>query len=205
LPSVFRKFRAIADFLGDFDHAISSSMVETPTSGSIEALMDDNSNDWERIVRENANGMLRLAMRIVGSSADAEELVQDAFLRAYRYRQREQVHNWGGLLHRFVVNIALDHLRKRRTTVALSEIGLASSVEDPARLAETRELANQLRHEIVRLPRQQSEVFCLSDLDGKSNRQIAESLGIKEGAVATALHKARKQLTAAMARLSRTE
>jgi DNA-directed RNA polymerase specialized sigma24 family protein len=41
-------------------------------------------------------------------------------------------------------------------------------------------------------------VFCLADLDGRSNRQIAESLGIKEGAVATALYKARKRLAAAM-------
>jgi RNA polymerase sigma-70 factor, ECF subfamily len=167
--------------------------------------MSHSSMDWEQIVRENAREMLRLAMRIVGSSADAEELVQDAFLKAYQYQQREDVHHWGGLLHRFVVNGALDHLRKWRTTVSLSETSLASSVEDPARLAEVRELAGQLRREIGRLPRQQSEVFCLSDLDGKSNRQIAESLGISEGAVATALCKARKQLTTSMATFSRRE
>jgi RNA polymerase sigma-70 factor, ECF subfamily len=167
--------------------------------------MSDSSKDWEQIVRENARMMLRLAMRIVGSSADAEELVQDAFLRAYQYRQREDIQNWGGLLHRFVVNGALDHLRKRRTTVPLPEDSLATSADDPARLAEARELAGQLRREIAQLPRQQSEVFCLAQLDGRSNRQIAEALGIKEGAVATALHKARKQLAASMARLSRRE
>ncbi len=68
--------------------------------------MSDSSMDWERIVRENANAMLRLAIRIVGCSADAEELVQEAFLKAYQYQQRENVKNWGGLLHRFVVNAA---------------------------------------------------------------------------------------------------
>jgi RNA polymerase sigma-70 factor, ECF subfamily len=173
-------------------------MVETRPRGPAEALMSDSSIDWEQIVRENARGMLRLAIRIVGSSADAEELVQDAFLNAYQYQPREKVHNWGGLLHRFVVNAALDHLRKRRSTVSLPEASLASTVDDPARLAEVREAANQLRREIARLPRQQSEVFCLSQLDGRSNRQIAESLGIKEGAVATALHKARRQVTTSM-------
>jgi len=157
--------------------------------------------DWDQIVRENARPMLRLAMRIVGSSADAEELVQDAFLKAYQYQQREQVHNWGGLLHRFVVNGALDHLRKQKTTVSLPEAGPASSADDPPQLAEVRELADHLCGEIARLPRQQSEVFCLCHLDGRSNHQIAEALGIREGAVATALHKARKQLTASMARL----
>jgi RNA polymerase sigma-70 factor, ECF subfamily len=169
--------------------------------------MRDNSMDWEQIVRENAREMLRLAMRIVGSSADAEELVQETFLKAYQYQQREKVNNWGGLLHRFVVNNALDHLRKRKmeTTVSLPEASLASLGENPVQMAEVRELADQLRHEIANLPRQQSEVFCLADLDGRSNHQIAEAFGITEGAVATALHKARKQLMAAMARFSRVE
>jgi len=161
--------------------------------------------DWDQIVRENAREMLRLAMRIVGSSADAEGLVQDAFLKAYQYQQREEVRNWGGLLHRFVVNGALDHLRKQKPAVSLPETGLAGSGADPARLAEVRELADHLRREVARLPRQQSEVFCLSCLDGRSNHQVAEALGIQEGAVATALHKARKRLTASMARLLRRE
>ena len=142
--------------------------------------MSDSSMDWEQIVHENARAMLRLAMRIVGSSADAEELVQEAFLKAYQYQEREKVNNWGGLLHRFVVNGALDHLRKRRTTVPLPAAGLASSADDPARLAEAREAAGQLRREIARLPRQQSEVFCLAELDGRSNRQIAESLSTRK-------------------------
>jgi len=161
--------------------------------------------DWDQIVRENARGMLRLAMRIVASSADAEELVQDAFLKAYQYQRRARVDNWGGLLHRFVVNAALDHLRKQKTAVSLPETGLASSAEDPAQLAEARELADHLRREIARLPHQQSEVFCLSCLDGRSNHQIAEALGIQEGAVATALHKARERITASTARLLRRE
>jgi RNA polymerase sigma-70 factor (ECF subfamily) len=159
--------------------------------------------DWDQIVREHARDMLLLALRIVGSSADAEELVQEAFLKAYRYEQREEVRNWGGLLHRFVFNVAMDHLRTRRTTVSLPEVGLASSVDDPARLAEVRELADCLRSEITKLPRQQSEVFCLSHMAGRSTHQIAEALGIQEGAVATALHKARERLRASMTRLLR--
>jgi RNA polymerase sigma-70 factor, ECF subfamily len=177
-------------------------MLETHASVSTEALMSNSSTDWEQIVRGNAREMLRVALRITGSSADAEELVQEAFLKAYRYHQSEKVNNWAGLLRRFVVNAALDHLRKRKTTVPLPQTGLASAADDPARRAETRELADRLRHEIAGLPRQQSEVFCLAQLDGKSNRQIADSLGIKEGAVATALYKARKQLSAAMARIA---
>jgi len=161
--------------------------------------------DWDQIVRENTREMLRLAMRIVGSSADAEELIQDAFLKAYQYQQREEVRNWGGLLHRFVVNGALDHLRKQKRLVSLRGIGPPGSAEDPARLAEARELVDHLRREIARLPQQQSQVFCLSSLDGRSNHQIAEALGIQEGAVATALHKARKRLAASMARLLKRE
>ena len=71
-------------------------------------------------------------------------------------------------------------------------------------LAQVRELAGRLRREIVRLPRQQSEVFCLCHLDGRSNGQIAEPLGIQEGQL-PALHKARRQLTASMAKLLKRE
>jgi RNA polymerase sigma-70 factor, ECF subfamily len=156
--------------------------------------------DWNQIVRDNAKEMLRLAMRIAGSAADAEELVQEAFLKAYQYHQREKVRNWGGLLHRFVVNGALDHVRRRKTIVPLPEIGLASSVDDPAQRAEVRELADHLRREIARLPHQQSEVFCLRHIDGRSHHQIAEALGIRDGAVATALHKAHERLRTSMAR-----
>jgi RNA polymerase sigma factor (sigma-70 family) len=100
-----------------------------------------------------------------------------------------------------VVNGALDHLRKRKTEVLRPGTGLAGLAEDPARLAEVRELADHLRREVARLPRRQSEVFCLSCLDGRSNQQIADALGIDKGAVATALHKARERLTASVARL----
>ena len=146
--------------------------------------------DWNQIVRENAKEMLRLAMRIVGSAADAEELVQEAFLKAYQYQQREKGAQLGRSFAPLCRERALDHVRKRKTIVPLPEIGLASSVEDPAQWAEVRELADHLRREIARLPHQQSEVFCLCHLDGRSNRQIADALGIREGAVAAALHKA---------------
>jgi DNA-directed RNA polymerase specialized sigma24 family protein len=72
-------------------------------------------------------------------------------------------------------------------------------------LAEVRELADHLRREIASLPRQQFQVVCLSCLDGKSSDQIAGVLDIPEGAVASALHKARKRLMASMARLLRRE
>jgi RNA polymerase sigma-70 factor (ECF subfamily) len=167
--------------------------------------MSGNSTEWEQIVRENTKGMLRLAIRIVGSPADAEELVQEAFLKAFQYQRREKIDNWGGLLHRFVANAGLDHLRKRRTTVPLCEASLAGLTGDPVRQAEASDLAAQLRREIARLPRQQSRVFCLSELDGRSNHEIAESLGINERAVASALHKARKRLAALMAKVLRKD
>jgi RNA polymerase sigma-70 factor (ECF subfamily) len=163
--------------------------------------MGGSTMDWDQIVRENAREMLRVAMRIAGPSADAEELVQEAFLKAYRYQRNEKVRNWGGLLHRFTVNAALDRLRRQKDPISLPATGLASSAGDPAQLAEARELADHLRRQIARLPHQQSEVFCLCELNGRSNREIAEALGIREGAVATALHKARKRLAASMARL----
>ena len=88
--------------------------------------------------------------------------MQEAFLKAYRYQIHEEIQNWGGLLHRFAVNVALDHIKKRRTCVPMADSSLVKSDEDPAGLAELSDLAKELRRTIAKLPLQQSKVFCLA-------------------------------------------
>ncbi|MGO8751234.1 MAG: RNA polymerase sigma factor [Thermoguttaceae bacterium] len=160
--------------------------------------------NWDQIVHENAPGMFRLAKRILGSSSDAEEVVQDAFVNAFRLEQRQIVRNWGGLMRRLVTRASLDCLRRRRATARLDAARLASTTADPADLASAREIAERLRGEIARLPRQQATVFCLFCFDAMSHQAIAEALNICTGAVATALHKARKRLASALTRPMKT-
>ncbi len=155
--------------------------------------------DWESTVRENAPAMFRLAMRILRRTTDAEDAVQEAFLRAYESGRRKQIRNWRAFLSRLTVNAAIDRLRLRKMTLPLGDDAL-SVHQSNSPLTETslRELADRLQHEVAKLPRQQAKVFCLCHFDGKSNKEIAVILDLRVGAVATILHKARKRLAAAL-------
>ena len=151
--------------------------------------------DWEQIVREWGPEVFRLARRITGRDEDAEDVVQDVFLEAHQYRGREPVRNWQALLRRRTAQRALDRLRRRRPTVALDSIEPLSRDAGPVTSAIASEQATQLRAAIAELPAQQAAVFCLRYFDGLTNAEIAESLGIGSGAVATSLHKAKQKLS----------
>ena len=162
--------------------------------------------EWEPIVRENTPGMLRSARRILGCVADAEDAVQDAFLKAYDFYARRSVENWGGLLHRLTVNVCLDRLRARRKVNSLEGTEVTKlAASDPVQTALAHELAEHLRIEIAKLPAHQAAVFSLSHFNGKSNREIADALNLRAGAVATALYKARQRLAAGLAPFAETD
>jgi RNA polymerase sigma-70 factor (ECF subfamily) len=150
--------------------------------------------DWDRIVREYGPVVFATAWRILGHAADSEDVVQDVFLQAHQMQQVETVRCWEALLRRLAACRALDRLRQRRNTVALDGLSLASPTETPEAVAVERELAGRLRLAIARLPRREATVFCLRYFDDLSYEQIAQTLSIRVGAVATALHKARTRL-----------
>jgi RNA polymerase sigma-70 factor (ECF subfamily) len=109
-------------------------------------------------------------------------------------QQGEEVRCWEALLRRLAACRALDRLRQRRATVPLDGLSLAGSADSPEAVAIERELSARLRVAIAQLPRREATVFCLRYFEDLSYEQIAESLSIRVGAVATALHKARARL-----------
>ncbi len=182
--------------------------------------------DWDRTVAEYGPTILRLACRILGHGPDAEDAVQDAFLQVYQIGQQEVVASRGGLLRRAVVHRSLDRLRRRRRrdcpdfrgppgahgcgsrgrengTVPFSGVlppdELPGREDDPQEIAAARELSDRLRDAVGHLPQQQAAAFCLRYFDDQSYEQIAASLGVAVGAVATALHKARAKLKTMLA------
>jgi len=154
--------------------------------------------DWDRTVAEYGPTILRLACRILGHGPDAEDAVQDAFLQVYQIGQQEEVASRGGLLRRVVVHRSLDRLRRRRPP-ALPPDELPGREDDPQEIAAARELSDRLRDAVGHLPQQQAAAFCLRYFDDQSYEQIAVSLGVAVGAVATALHKARVKLKTMLA------
>jgi RNA polymerase sigma-70 factor (ECF subfamily) len=150
--------------------------------------------DWDRIVREHGPAVFATAWRILGHAADAEDVVQEVFLQAFQVQQEETVRCWEALLRRLASCRALDRLRQRRGNVPLDGSMPASSGDNPEEVALERELAGRLRDAISRLPPREASVFCMRCFDDLSYDEIAQTLEIQVGAVATALHKARARL-----------
>src|SRR5262245_47345074 len=144
--------------------------------------------------RDRAYG---LALRIVRSPADAEEVTQDAFVRAWLalpgFRGEARFSTW---LHRIVVRRALDRaevLARRRAREETVE-----AIEDRPALPETgradTEEARVLERLIARLPEKQQVVVTLFYHQDRSIEQVAETLGLPTGTVKTHLSRARAAL-----------
>jgi RNA polymerase sigma-70 factor (ECF subfamily) len=149
--------------------------------------------DWDRLVREHGAAVFGTALRILGHTADTEDLVQDVFMEAYRLWRARPVKHWGGLLRRMAACRALDRMRQRKPFVPLED-NIVGTEPGPEASAVEHELAQRLRQVVASLPEREAAVFCLRYFDDLSYQQIAEALGISVGATAQALHKARGRL-----------
>jgi RNA polymerase sigma-70 factor (ECF subfamily) len=110
------------------------------------------------------------------------------------HRQQTAIGNWGALLRHLVSRRALDLLRKRRPVVQIvSELPAPQTFSADAS-ADQGELVCLVRQALARLPSREAEVFSLRHFGDLTNPEIAEQLGIRVGAVAVALHKARLHL-----------
>lgn len=150
--------------------------------------------DWDCMVRQYGPLVFTTAWRILGHTADTEDTVQEVFLQVHQMLRTHKVRHWPGLLRRLAACRALDRLRQRRSAVSLNGLSLTGRDEGPEAAAIEHELAERLRHAIAQLPDREAAVFCLRYFDDLSYQEIAESLHIRTGAVASALHKARLKL-----------
>jgi len=144
------------------------------------------------VVEATAARLVRLSARIMGSVAEAEDVVQESYVKAYRALQegqfdaRARVETW---LHRIVVNASLDARRKRarsRETAVDADVAVDGPAEATLAL---RELAEWLDE----LPDDQRAALLLK-ADGMASSEIGEVLGCSEGAVEQRLVRARAAL-----------
>ncbi len=160
-------------------------------------------NDWPELVNCHTALVVGSVRRIVGNNHDAEDVVQDVFLEAYRASQKTEIRNWPGFLRRLATRRAIDRLRTRRTRPFDVPTTEAAEVVDtspqPHQNAAAGELACRLRGAIALLPRTQAEVFSMRCFEVMTYEQIADALGISSNAVGLALHKARTRLQALFA------
>ncbi len=146
-------------------------------------------------VQATSARLVRLAARILGDVAEAEDVVQDAYCRAFdalrarRFDGRAELSTW---LHRIVINGALDHLRRRRTRSQPQPP--APLVLDGAEALEARAALELLARWMAELPPKQRVALVLKELEGLSSAEIASALACSEGAVEQHLVRARATL-----------
>ena len=141
----------------------------------------------------------RTAYRLLNHDSDAADCLQRAFASALEVARKQTIRNWPALLKRLATARALERLRQRRREAnrraTLPEGGGADArAADPVQAAQAGELAETLREALADLHPRQSQVFCLSCLEGLSYQQIADQIGVSVNHVGVLLNRARTSL-----------
>jgi RNA polymerase sigma-70 factor (ECF subfamily) len=173
----------------------------------VDALMarteaDEREAGFGARVAENQRRVFQIAYGILGNSADAEEVAQEAFLRAYQkfqsLREAERFRAW---VNRIAFRLALNRqraLRRRLTRETAWHTAGTGETVDGMRNAEERVLVERLRNEIEGLPEKLRRVLQLSIVEDMDATDVGVVLGIPAGTVRSRLHTARKLLLEAM-------
>lgn len=161
---------------------------------------------YKEIYRRYCRVMYTLAYQMLGNHCDADEVVQETFIRVFknlhRLRSSSAFTSW---LYQITINLSID-LRKARTKrrmlplennnehVNSFELATSRWVKDPGQILENKELLDQITAAIDGLPDQQRAVVLLHEVEGLSKKMVSEVLGCSLVTVRTNLHHARKKL-----------
>src|ERR1700726_1963855 len=185
---------------------LASSIVRDDEAALVSAAKGGDTAAFEELVNRYERKIFRLGMNITQNREDAEDVMQDAFLKSYqnldRFQGDSRFYTW---LVRIAVNEALMKLRKRRPNQVSIDEPLTEA-EDPVfreiedwgpspeqRFAQT-ELNEILTHAIGELDPFFRVVFTLRDVEGISTEETAQVLGISVAAVKSRLLRARLKL-----------
>lgn len=173
----------------------------------LQALRSGNQTAYGELVERFSPTVYNLALRMMGDREEAEEVLQETFLSAFkavdRFEGRSQLGTW---LYRIAYNAALMRLRKRRLPTTSIDAPLHNEEGDelprqlvdwatlPDDLVLGGELRGILNAAVTALPETLRSVFVLRDIEGLSTAEAAEVLGITETNVKVRLHRARLAL-----------
>jgi RNA polymerase sigma-70 factor, ECF subfamily len=166
----------------------------------LQAAQDGDVDAFEALVHCHQAAVYRVALRMLGSEADAQDATQETFVRAWRglqrFRRESAVNTW---LYRIVTRRCLDTIAARRPTEDLQRIEHETGA-DPADTAEQRARLRAVTRAIAGLPDDQRAALVLREFEGLSYDQVAYVLNTSVPAVKGRIHRARlavlKQTTA---------
>jgi RNA polymerase sigma-70 factor (ECF subfamily) len=174
--------------------------MPTDQAALVAAAQGGDRGAFEELVRATYADAYTLAWRLCGDEEDARDVVQDAYLRAYRglrrFRGDAQFTTW---LYRIVANCAATSLarRSRNRTEAMDDDGPFADEApdtDPEAVAEATSLRDRVNVALAALPPRLRAVVVLRDVYDMPHEAIAKELGITEAAAKVRLHRARRRL-----------
>lgn len=169
----------------------------------VEAARRGEHHAFTTLLRRHDDQMRALAWSVLRDRTAMDDVLQDAYLKAYRnldrFRGDSRFSTW---LHRIVYRACLDHIRRRRAS-----IGLEPDVEPVATGRHQGDVdeALALRQALATLDPETAAALVLVDRDGHSYEEAGEVLGIPAGTVASRLHRGRRALRAVLEPTTRTD
>jgi RNA polymerase sigma-70 factor (ECF subfamily) len=181
---------------------------------AVERTLAGDRDAFRTLVERHSRNVFRLAYRMTGNQQDAEEVVQEAFLRAYqKLTQFAERANFGTWVYRIAANYAIDRLRQRRSEDAQrapaarnsdegGEIDALSSVPDagpsPERLAQSGQLAAHLERALAELTPAERTAFVMRHWEGLGIEEIAEVLKSSSSAAKNTVFRSVQKLRRAL-------
>jgi len=184
----------------DLAGCVVDTLSESEEALALRRWQQGDSHAFGVIVEKYMKQAYFIALGLVGNHEDALDLSQEAFVRAFRARERfdprRRFFTW---YYRILRNLCLNHLRQRGRFTELDASGggpeeLAATQSDPAVLAQQNESCVQVWQALNRLKPQEREVLLLRELEDCSYAEIAERLEIPSGTVMSRLYSARKHM-----------
>ena len=163
---------------------------------------------FELLVAAYEKNVFNVALQMVGNREDAQDMAQEAFLKAYNsldsFRGDSKFSSW---LYRIVSNVCLDFKRRqsRRPSSSLTveddegetlELDIADESQSPEALLERKLTREAVRRGLQKLPDEQRQILLLREIQGMSYEEIGEAMGLEEGTVKSRIFRARKKLCA---------
>ncbi len=174
--------------------------------GAVERARSGDSDAFRLLVEQHSRAIFRLAFRMTGNEEDAEDVVQETFLRAYRqldkYEARSSFSTW---LYRIASNYSLDLIRMRKRHEDKRERGSAEDDRDilqsipvdspgPDRLMYGNQINDRVNAALNELSAQERTAFVLRHFEGQSIQEIGEALGTGTNATKHSIFRAVQKL-----------
>jgi RNA polymerase sigma-70 factor, ECF subfamily len=178
----------------------------------VRAVLAGDKEAYGVLVRAHSAAIFRVAFRIIGNEAEAEEIVQETFLRGYQqlgsFQHRSSFGTW---IYRVAVNCALNRISKPAIEADYRHgddsdpeqktVQLATQEADPERVLLDREMSAARELAMLRLTPTEKSAFMLRHLEDRSTNEIAEVLGIAPNAAKQAVFRAVQKLRRELAPL----